>query len=152
MTFSLELDITASPADVFAFVSDFASTPLWYSAVQRVDRLSGDGSGVGTRYSVHRRLPTGPVVNTVEVTTNVAGHEVVFESVDGPTPFTYRYRVQRASAGTRLHLEGSISAAGLPGLARLLGSAAEPLFKRGMQDNLGALKRILERRHNFGAA
>jgi len=61
-----------------------------------------------------------------------------------PTPFSYRYRVRRVPHGTRLELEGSISAAGLPGPARLLGALAEPLFQRGMRSNLETLKRILE--------
>ena len=145
MTFTLELDVAAAPDDVFSFVADFASTPRWYSAVQRVERLHGSG-GVGTQYSVHRRLPSGPTVNIVEVSGFVDGQEVTFTSVDGPTPSTYRYRVLSTPLGSRLLLEGTISAAGLPGPARLLGPVAEQLFKRGMNDNLGTLKRILEGR------
>lgn len=143
MTFTLELDVTANPSEVSAFVADFASTPRWYSAVQRVERLQGNG-GTGTRYSVHRRLPSGPVVNIVEVTSYTEGKEIIFTSIEGPTPFTYRYRVESTPGGSRLQLDGTISAAGLPGLARLLGSAAEGLFKRGMQQNLGLLKAVLE--------
>jgi uncharacterized protein YndB with AHSA1/START domain len=145
VAFTLELGITASPTQVFAFVADFATTPQWYAAVQRVERVQGDG-GIGTRYSVHRRLPTGKVVNIVEVTSYAEGKEIAFTSVEGPTPFTYRYRVEPTSAGTRLQLEGTITAAGLPGFARLLGPAAERLFKHGMQENLGVLREILERR------
>ncbi|MGA0566429.1 SRPBCC family protein [Rathayibacter sp. KR2-224] len=149
MTFTLELGITASPSHVFDFVADFASTPRWYSAVQRVEHVHGDGE-MGTRYSVYRRLPSGPVVNVVEVIGYTQGKEVAFTSVEGPTPFTYRYRVEPTSSGTRLELEGAISAAGLPGLARLLGPAAERLFKHGMQENLGALKELLERQPHSG--
>ena len=105
---------------------------------------------MGTRYSVYRRLPSGPVVNVVEVIGYTQGKEVAFTSVEGPTPFTYRYRVEPTSSGTRLELEGAISAAGLPGLARLLGPAAERLFKHGMQENLGVLKELLERQPHSG--
>lgn len=145
MTFTLDLDIAADPAEVFAFIADFATTPVWYSAVQRVKRVTGSG-GIGTQYEVHRRLPSGAVVNTVAVTSYVEGQEVTFTSVDGPTPFTYRYRIEHATEGARLELEGAISADGLPGMARLLGPLAEPLFKRGMKDNLGTLKEILQKR------
>jgi uncharacterized protein YndB with AHSA1/START domain len=144
MTFTLDLDIAAAPAKVFSFVADFATTPRWYSAVHRVERMHGAG-GVGTQYAVHRQLPTGAVVNDVVVTGNREGQEITFASVDGPTPFTYRYRVESAPRGTRLQLEGTISAAGLPGLASLFGPVAEQLFKRGMRDNLGTLKGLLER-------
>jgi uncharacterized protein YndB with AHSA1/START domain len=144
MTFTLTLDIAAPPDAVFGFVADFATTPTWYSAVQRVDHLSGSG-GLGTEYAVHRRLPSGAVVNTVSVTSYIEGREVTFTSIAGPTPFSYRYRVHPTRSGTTLELEGSISAAGLPGPARLLGPVAERLFTRGMRDNLGTLKHILER-------
>jgi carbon monoxide dehydrogenase subunit G len=143
MTFTLDLDVAATPAEVFAFIADFTNTPRWYSAVQRVEHLHGAG-GVGTEYAVHRHLPSGAVVNTVEVASFVEGREVTFTSVDGPTPFTYRYRVKPAGHGTRLELDGTISSAGLSGPARFLGPVAEQLFKRGMRDNLGTLKDLLE--------
>ncbi|GAA4143326.1 SRPBCC family protein [Leifsonia shinshuensis] len=156
-TFTLELDIQADPQTVFAFVADFATTPLWYSAVQRVERIDGgriDGGRIGeerigaeragARYSVHRRLPVGPVVNTVEVVGFEDGREVTFASVDGPTPFRYRYLVSPEGRGTRLRLDAGISAAGLPGPARLLGPLAGRLFAHGMRENLGTLKRLIE--------
>ena len=144
MTFTLDLDIAATPAQVFTFVADFTTTPRWYSAVKRVELMQGAG-GVGTEYALHRGLPTGAAVNTVRVTSYIDGQEITLTSVDGPTPFTYRYRVQPGPRGARLQLEGTISAAGLSGPARFLGPVAEQWFKRGMRDNLGTLKAILER-------
>ena len=144
MTFRLSLHIAASPTTVFAFVADFTTMPRWYSAVQRVDRLDGT-SGLGTRYAVHRHLPGGPARNEVEVTAFEEGREVTFTSLSGPTPFVYRYLVEPEGDASRLTLEGSISGAGLSGPAALLGPLAEGVFKRGMRDNLGVLKEILER-------
>ena len=103
MSFTLNLDIAATPEEVFSFIADFANTPKWYSAVQRVERVSGPG-GVGTEYAVHRQLPTGAVVNNVVVTSYIEGQEITFTSVTGPTPFTYRYRVHSAPLGARLEL------------------------------------------------
>jgi uncharacterized protein YndB with AHSA1/START domain len=144
MTFRLSLPIAASPTTVFAFVADFTTMPRWYSAVQRVDRIGGT-HGLGTRYAVHRHLPGGPARNEVEVTAFEEGREVTFTSLSGPTPFVYRYLVEPEEDGSRLTLEGSISGAGLSGPAALLGPLAEGVFKRGMRDNLGVLKEILER-------
>lgn len=144
MTFQLRLDIAASPATVFDFVADFTTMPEWYSAVQRVDRIDGT-SGLKTRCEVHRKLPGGPVRNEVEITGYESGREVTFTSMSGPTPFVYRYLVEPDGVATRLTLEGTIGGAGLTGAAALLGPLAEGLFKRGMRDNLGALKGILER-------
>jgi uncharacterized protein YndB with AHSA1/START domain len=143
MTFVLSLDIVAPPARVFEFVADFTTMPRWYSAVRRVLVVEGTGD-LGTRYEVHRDLPGGAAVNDVAITSYSNGEEVTFTSLSGPTPFVYRYRVQPVREGTRLTLEGTISASGLSGPAALLGPLAERLFKRGMRDNLGTLKRILE--------
>ena len=144
MTFQLSLDIAASPTTVFDFVAEFTTMPRWYSAVQRVERI-GSTSGVGTRYDVHRHLPGGAARNEVKITSYESGREVTFTSLSGPTPFVYRYLVEPDGDGSRLTLEGSISGAGLSGPAALLGPLAEGVFKRGMRDNLGVLKEILER-------
>jgi Polyketide cyclase / dehydrase and lipid transport len=144
MTFQLRLDIAASPAAVFDFVADFTTTPQWYSAVQRVERINGT-SGLQTRYAVYRQLPGGSARNEVEITGYQSGREVTFTSLSGPTPFVYRYLVEPDGDATRLTLEGTISGVGLRGPAALLGPLAEGLFKRGMRDNLGALKALLER-------
>jgi len=143
MTFQLSLDIAARPADVFAFLADFSSTPRWYSAVRRVDRTEGSG-GPGTRYTVYRDLPGGTAKNEVAVTSYVEGSEVTFASQTGPTPFVYRYLIDPAGNGTRLTLEASISGEGLAGPAALFAPLAEGLFKRGMRDNLAQLRRIIE--------
>ncbi|MEU1590618.1 SRPBCC family protein [Micromonospora sp. NPDC005710] len=144
MTFQLGLDITAPAAQVFDFVADFTTMPNWYSAVRRVERVGGNG-GLGTRYHVYRDLPGGPARNDVSITTYSHGEEVIFTSLSGPTPFTYRYLVRPEQATTKLILEGTISASGLTGPAALLGPLAERLFKSGMRDNLGTLKQLLEK-------
>ena len=145
MAFQLSLDIAAPPAKVFDFVADFTTMPKWYSAVQRIER-TGNTSGLGTHYTVHRQLPGAAARNEVQITSYDIGREVTFTSLSGPTPFVYRYLVEPMGPNaTRLTLEGTISGAGLTGPAALLGPLAEGLFKRGMRDNLGALKEILER-------
>ncbi|WP_326567117.1 SRPBCC family protein [Amycolatopsis rhabdoformis] len=144
MTFELSLDVAAPPAEVFAFVADFTTTPQWYSAVHKVERVEGTGE-VGTRYKVHRNLPGGPALNEVAITSYTQGEEVTFTSLSGPTPFVYRYHTQSTKDGTRLTLEGTISAAGLKAPAGLLGPLAEKIFSRGMRDNLGTLAKLLER-------
>lgn len=144
MSFQLSLDIAAPASAVFDFVADFTTMPRWYSAVKRVERL-GSTTGPGARYEVHRQLPDGPARNEVEVTSCESGREVTFTSLSGPTPFVYRYLVEPDSDATRLTLQGAISGAGLTGPATLLGPPAERLFQRGMRDNLGVLKELLER-------
>jgi len=143
MAFTLELEIAAPPKKIFDFIADFGTMPRWYSAVERVELVRGSG-GVGTKYLVYRELPGGRAENEVEITSLVENSEVTFTSQRGPTPFVYRYVVQPDGMGTRLILNGTISGAGLTGPAALLAPAAEGLFKRGMKENLGQLRRVLE--------
>ena len=70
--------------------------------------------------------------------------DLMVSSISGPTPFVYRYALERSGTGTLLRLEGSISADGLGGPLAMLGSVAEVFFKRGMASNLETFKRLVE--------
>ncbi|MEU5996101.1 SRPBCC family protein [Spirillospora sp. NPDC047418] len=148
MVFHLTTAIAAPPAVVFDFVSDLFTMPQWYSAVESVHLVEGS-SRRDARYAVHRRLPTGRARNEVRVTSYIPDTEVTFSSVSGPTPFTYCYRVSPAPPGALLQLDGSITAAGLPGPAALLSPLAEQVFGRGMRENLLQLKTIIENNTRF---
>lgn len=145
MGFQLAVDIGRPPVEVFAFLADFRNMPRWYGAVEQVTARP-DGSG----FHMVRSLPTGAAHNDVETIGYRLNEEVTFVSVNGPTPFRYRYRVEPIPGGTRLNLDGEISGDGLPGPAGFLGGFAERLFRQGMTKNLRALKRILERRERPG--
>lgn len=144
MSFQISLDIHRSPSDVFAFVADFRNMPRWYDAVERVTATTAASTGQGARFHMVRSLPGTRAYNDVEVTSFQPDEEVTFASINGPTPFRYHYRLAPAPGGTRLTLDGRISAEGLTGPAAHLGGLAERLFERGMRTNLGALKRIIE--------
>lgn len=123
------------PAEaVFDVVADPRTFPRWNSAVESVQHTSGPVLGVGSRYSMSRSLPTGRVGNDLEIV--VRDHPTAFaiRTTSGPTPFAYRYRVSPDGDGTVVELDGSVE------LPRLLARA----IKRGVDDNLATLKRILE--------
>jgi hypothetical protein len=143
MAFHLTTMIAAPQEVVFDFVSNPLTMPQWYSAVESVHLVERSGDD-DARYVVDRRLPTGRARNEVRVTSDIEAAEVTFSSVSGPTPFTYRYTVSPSPRGTLLQLEGSITAAGLPGPGALLNPLAEQIFGRGMKDNLLRLKAIVE--------
>ncbi|GAB2808237.1 hypothetical protein GCM10027176_11590 [Actinoallomurus bryophytorum] len=147
MSFRISIDIQRSPSDVFAFVADFRNMPRWYEAVERVTATTAGSAGQGARFQMFRSLPDGHAINEVEVTSFQPEEEITFTSIEGPTPFQYRYRLEAISGGTRLTLDGQISAEGLTGPAAHLGGLAERLFSRGMKTNLRALKRIIEAQH-----
>jgi hypothetical protein len=144
MGFQISQDIRRSPSDVFAFVADFRNMPRWYEAVERVTSTTPGLTGTGARFHMVRALPGGPALNDVEITSYRQDEEVTFTSISGPTPFEYGYLVEPDGDASRLVLNGSISAEGLPGPAAHLGGLAGQFFKKGMKKNLQELTRILE--------
>jgi hypothetical protein len=130
-TFRLAIDLTRPPGEVFAFIAEPRNMPRWYDAVDHVAQTTAGPHSIGARYDVTRSLPGGQVHNDVE-------------SRAGPTPFRYRYELQPNGPGTHLTLDGRISSAGLSGPIARVDSLATQLFKRGMKQNLGELKRIIE--------
>jgi hypothetical protein len=84
------------------------------------------------------------VDNIVEVDESQRTWTVTFESREGPTPFRYAYKIEPKGEESRLTLDADISSDGLPGLLARLDAIATRAFKRGMQDNLAELKRLLE--------
>jgi carbon monoxide dehydrogenase subunit G len=139
MTHHVNLNVTiAQPLEtVFGFVSDPLHFPLWNSAVQSVERTSG------STYAMHRRLPTGPAANELEVVALEPPTEFGIRTVSGPTPFTYRYRFAADGSATVIDFDGEIE---LGGVAAAVAPLALRAIKRGIAANLATLKGILETR------
>lgn len=153
--FTLDAVIARPVGTVFAFLADAENTPRWYEAVVHVEKLTAGAVRAGTVYRMVRRLPQGRVENRVEVSELEPDLRITLRSLDGPTPFTYRYGLEPTDGGTRLTLEGAITGEGLQGAAALLAPLAGAFFKRGMAENLRTLKRVLEEdtmpSHTLGA-
>ena len=139
MTHHVNLTVTiAQPVEpVFGFVSDPLRFPLWNSAVESVERTSG------STYAMHRRLPTGPAVNELEVVALEPPTAFGIRTISGPTPFTYRYRFVPEGSATVIALDGEVE---LGGIAAAVAPLALRAIKRGIAANLATLKRILETR------
>ena len=110
----------------------------------RVQRIGEDGVRLGRGHALD--AVCSGCIGQVSVSGDVLGRQVhtavTLPLVPGVAPHT----LPSSPTSCTSHLEGSISAAGLPGLARLLEPVAERLFTRGMQHNLGTLDRILRQR------
>jgi uncharacterized protein YndB with AHSA1/START domain len=122
--------------DVFSYVSDPLTFPLWNSAVQEVRKTS---AGADSTYLMVRQLPTGRAVNKLEVLTTEPPTEFVIRASEGPTPFLYRYRFSAENGDTLVHLRAELSST-----AALLPQLARSMVKRGVDANFAALKTLLE--------
>jgi uncharacterized membrane protein len=127
--------------EVFAIVSDPLRFPLWNSAVQAVSSTSPGTSEAGSTYSMERELPGGPVENEIVVLTLEPPVEFDIRTLSGPTPFVYRYRFHAEGDATLIRLDASVE---LPAPAALIAPLAARAVKRGVDDNLAALRRLLE--------
>jgi uncharacterized protein YndB with AHSA1/START domain len=127
--------------DVFSYVSDPLNLPRWNSAVQAVHRRSAGAKGVGSTYLMERQLPTGRAVDELEVVASAPPHTFAIRAPTGPTPFLYRYQFAPANGETVMTLEAEVE---LTGAATLLPQLARRAIRKGVDDNLATLKRILE--------
>jgi carbon monoxide dehydrogenase subunit G len=133
ISFTTNITVARSIDDVFQRLADPTGFPAWNSAVERVE-ARGDG-----RYVMHRRLPSGPAVNDLEVIERDPSTAFAVRTTNGPTPFVYRYALEPTDGGTRVTLQAE---ADVPGPAVLVKHAV----KRGVDANLAMLKGILEGR------
>lgn len=141
--FEIEVFIARPVEQVFDYLADVNSTPEWYSAVKSARSIEGGWPRLGAHYEITRDLPQGRVSDVVEITKFERPHRFEFGAADGATPFSYDYHLSERDGGTVLKLNGDIT---LSGAAKLLSPVATQAFKRGMKDNLNALKAVVESR------
>jgi uncharacterized protein YndB with AHSA1/START domain len=141
--FVITTQIARPIPEVFARLTRIEDAPLWYSAVEAVQRRDSGPVRLGSRAQFTRRLGNTTVENEVEVSEFEPDRTFTLSSVTGPTPFVYRYRLAPFGRETLLGLEGEISGEGLYfGWFKPL---AEVFFKRGMAANMNTLKGLVER-------
>ena len=140
----------ARPLDeVFAFTSDPLNLPRWNSAVRAVRQTRGRDRAVDSTYAMERELPTGRVHNDLEVFAHEHPSRFGIRTTSGPTPFAYQYGFAHENGETVVRLNAALELSGAKGL---LATVATRAVKHGANDNLAALKRILEARDGRSAA
>jgi carbon monoxide dehydrogenase subunit G len=149
ITFQTSVRVARPIEDVFAFVSNPLRFPHWNSAVQTVERTSGETGRVGSMYSMQRDISSGRVENGLEVFSREQPTEFGIRTTSGPTPFSYRYRFIPEGANTLVQLDASVD---LPAVLAVLGPVATRAVKRGVDANFATLKRTLEARATDAAA
>lgn len=143
MKFETEVHIQRPIEIVFAYLSDPANFPHWNSAVRAVRSTSAATPQVGAVYSMERALPSGRAENELEIVALERPREFTIRTASGPTPFRYRYQLSSDSGETIVTLDAEVE---LEGVAALAAPLARRAVKRGVDDNLAALKQILEAR------
>ena len=132
MRAELTIQITRTPEDVFAYLTDASNLPAWQAGVKSATMRDG-------RIEESRSL-LGRELNTkLEVVEQEEPRLFTQRALDSPVPFTVRHELEPADGGTRL----TVTADGdVPGfVAGILARRAEKQFRKAFE----RLKEILER-------
>ncbi|RYP83924.1 polyketide cyclase [Nocardioides guangzhouensis] len=136
------VETTASPAAVFAYLSDFTSTTEWDPGSVRTTRVSGDG-GVGTEYHNVSRFAG----RETELTYRVVEHEpdrlFALRGENRTVVAHDTMEIEPGGAGTRVTYTADFAFKGaVKYVAPLLGPAFRKLgneAERGLREALAAL-------------
>ena len=144
IAFETDVRINRRIEEVFAYVSDPLNFPRWNSAVQAMRQTSAGENGVASTYSLERELPTGRAVNELKIVASEPPRTFAIRTTAGPTPFLYRYRFTTENGETVIKLDAEVE---LLGAASFLRQLAGRLVRKGVNDNLARLKKLLEAAH-----
>lgn len=133
MRVTLNETIDASPQVVWAILSDIEGLPNREQAVERIEFLSEQRSGVGTRFRETRSMGSRTVATELEVTEVVPDESIRFVSDAGGTVWdtVYRCHPDGSPPGTTTRLEIDMDARPHKLAARLMNSSSYPWSARG---------------------
>lgn len=141
MEFTNEVVIRRSPADVFAFLTDFTNLPRWNYAIRSTRKVTPGPVSVGTAYRQVRSVPARAeeAFTVVEWDPN---RRVAISGDFGPFTGTLTYRLDPASTGTTLANQVQLRPRrGLGLVSRIAGAQV----RSAVAENLEELRRGLER-------
>ena len=141
--FTIETEISAPPAAVFACVIDPGKLASWQTNTVSVEVEGGGPLALGSRLREVHRGPGGrEVPSLVEVSEFEPERSFALRMIEGPLPVDAHISLAHAEPGTRMAFRVS----GRPrGLMRLAQPILEVLLKRQFAEHCANLKRLLER-------
>jgi uncharacterized protein YndB with AHSA1/START domain len=138
------IEISRSPEEVFAYVTDPSRLPEWQGGVVRAERLGGGPVAVGTRAIVTRRIGRREQRMTVEIMELDPPRRFAIRSLDGPVRGENRGTIEPLDHGRRSRVRYELDLRG-HGFGKLLVPlVAQRQAQRGTPRNLEKLKARLE--------
>ena len=139
-----QIDISASPEQVWEFITDPERVLHFMAGITRWEVASDEPVGLGARYRMLMRVGSAEVGGLVEVTEYDEPRDMAWNSVSGIDQ-RGRWRVRKRAAG-RTHVEFRLSY-GVAG-AGILGYVSErlsaPTVQKNIRRSLQQLKRAVE--------
>lgn len=136
------VETAASPAAVFAYLSDFTTTEQWDPGTVRTTRTSGDG-GVGTTYHNVSRFAGRETELTYEVTEHQPDNRFALRGENKTVIARDTMELAPAGTGTRVTYTADFE---FKGLAKYAAPLFAPAFKKlgdeaekGLRESLAGL-------------
>jgi uncharacterized protein YndB with AHSA1/START domain len=129
--------------EVAAYAMDPSNAPEWYANIDTVVWETDPPVVVGSRVAFVARFLGRRLAYTYEVVDLESDRRLVMQTVQGPFPMQTTYAFADAGGDTVVTLRNAGSPAGFKGLAAPVMAAA---MRHANAKDLGALKRVLERR------
>lgn len=141
---STSIEISRSPEDVFAYISDVSRHPEWQPGLLATAVETEGPIQVGSRVVHRRKIGPTTLVATSEVTEFDPPHVVAFRDLDGALRGDGRERVDPVDEGSRVSFEMEVRGHGFLGVLML--PMARKQVTRQVVEAHENLKRILETR------
>ncbi|MBN2155582.1 MAG: SRPBCC family protein [Candidatus Lokiarchaeota archaeon] len=147
MKFRTEVKINSPIEKVFSYIKDGNKLVKWNSAVKEVSHLNFDGKD--NEYQMIRKLPDKIVENIVKISDNEDENTIQIETVSGPTPFLYKYKLVPFRGTTNLILNADVDEEGVlsllgPKIKVIPKFVINKMVRKAINNNLFSLKVILE--------
>ena len=149
MEIEVQRTTTASPADVWAVVTDLEGSVATLSGVTAIERLDdGDAFDVGTRWRETRVMFGKEASEELEVTRVEEGRSYTVEADSRGTHYASQLRVEPTDGGSTIHMTFGAAQEGRFGrvLARTVGRAFEGATRRALEQDLEDIAAAAEAR------
>lgn len=135
--FTVKETLTATPAEVWAYLTDFRNATAWMTGVEDMVQSDPGIPDVGTRFRFRSRGKD----RETRVTALDPGKRIALTSTQGGVTATYSYTLAPTSGGTEITLEAVCQAKGLWKLAHPLIVIA---MRKSDSSHLAKLKGAME--------
>lgn len=148
----MELEVSrqssASPAEVWAVMTDIEGSQRTLSGVTAVERLDdGDGFGPGLRWRETRRIGGREASEEIEVTAVDEGRSYTAEAVSGGTRYRSTVSVEPSGSGSTLRMTFGAEVRGgriRQLAARTMGRAFEGATRKALEQDLADIAAAAE--------
>jgi len=144
MRVAVQIDVAASPEEVWAFITDAERCLHFLHGVTRFECVSETQSGMGTRYRMLMRVGSAEIGSLVEIVEWDEGRELAWTSVTGLDQRA-RWRLRTRTSGrtsVEFRLSYGVAGAGVGGW--IAERVAAPQVRANFQRSLVQLKRQVE--------